>query len=538
MRKLQHLSRLILLYGSFCCFFVTNGHGQRTNVPAKVSWGEEIREPASSTISKIISTSKYGFHALRQRAAGPLNDEAVFVELYDNNYRLKRSKELNLKYKGKTRDFEDLLMIKGQLYLLTSFNNQAKKKNYLFYQKISDRLNPSNDVNYLAEIDTRNKVQEGLFDIEISQDSSKVLVYNELPYKRNTPERFAFRVFDHQFNPIWNKDITLPYNDGNFVIEKYSIDNDGNVFLLGVLFKDRVRIRRQGTPNYEYVILSYTQNGAKKDEYKIGLKDKFITDLTFKLDRQGNLVCSGFYSERGNYSIKGTYFFKINAATKQVSNQNLKEFDFQFLTEYMRPGEKRRAEKAEKSGNVNRGPELYRFSLDDLILRSDGGAVLIAEQYYVYERFFRNFDGTLRYDYYYNYNDIIVVNIRPDGSIEWTVRIPKRQETLNDGGYFSSYAMSIVKDRIYFIFNDNPRNFETRNVGNRLYNYNGRQSIVALAEIKKDGSVSEYPLFYNMDADVTTRPKLSKQVGSRKMMIYGERNRRYRFAKLEFENQN
>ena len=101
--------------------------------------------------------------------------------------------------------------------------------------------------------------------------------------------------------------------------------------------------------------------------------------------------------------------------------------------------------------------------MDQLILRNDGGALLIAEQYFVQEEYDRNQFYDPYYsnyynrnyndiDYVYNYNDIIVVNIRPDGEIEWTARIPKRQVTTNDGGYYSSYAMSIVRSKIYFVF--------------------------------------------------------------------------------------
>ncbi len=519
----------------FVLVFVSALLAQPADIPATIRWGEELREPSGTRIIKIVDSGPYGFYALRKRDTGPLATEQVYVELYDSKMKLRRSQKLELKYKGKLRDFEDLIMVGGELYLLTSFNNQAKKKNYLFYQKLSPRFRPQKDPVYLAEIDTRNKVQEGLFDLEISKDSSKVLLYNELPFKKNSPQQFAFRVLDNGFNPIWEKDIVLPYNDANFVIEEYRVDNNGNVFLLGVLFKDKVRVRRQGTPNYQYIILAYTQNGEKVDEYKIGLKDKFITDLTFRISNEGDLVCSGFYSDKGTYSIKGTYFFRIETASKEVVVKNLMPFDFKFLTEYMPDGQKRRAARAEQSGNARKAPELYRFSLDDLVLRSDGGALLVAEQYYVYERFYRFWDGSLRYDYYYNYNDIIVVNIRPDGEIEWSTRIPKQQETMNDGGYFSSYAMSIVKDRIYLIFNDNSRNFDPQNTGRRLYNFNGRQSVIALTEITKDGVVNTYPLFHNSDASVITRPKICKQIGSRKMMVYGERNRSYRFAHLEFD---
>lgn len=507
---------------------------QPSGIPARISWGEELKEPAGTLITKVIDANTAGFHVLRQKTEGSLAYEAVYVEHYDSNMKLRRSEELDLKYKGKRRDFEDVIKIGGQLYLFTSFNNQAQKKNYLFYQSLSPRLQPSKDLVKIAEIDARNKEKEGAFHLLLSRDSSRVLLYNQLPNNKREPERFALRVFDNQLRELWSRDITLPYTDQQFSVEDYRIDNDGNVYLMGVLYIDGVRERRRGRPNYQYIVLAYTRDGGDAQEYRITLGEKFITDLAFRVADDKRLVFAGFYSEKGTYSIKGTCFFRIDPQTKEIQNVNLKEFEFEFRTEFMTNGEMQRAARAEASGDVGRQPELYRFSLDELILRSDGGAVLVAEQYYVYERVYRMWDGTLRYDYFYNYNDIIVVNIRPDGSIEWATRIPKRQETYNDGGYFSSYAMSIVRDKLYFIFNDNSRNFEDDG-NNRLYNFNGRNSVIALAELRKDGQLRLYPLAFNRDAGTITRPKICKQIGSRRMMVYGERGRSYRFANLEFE---
>ena len=508
--------------------------GQRDNVPARAKWGEQLTEPAGTRITKAVAINKEGFYMLRQKNEGALANEQAFIEYYDNEMQLRKSQQLELKYKGKRRDFEDVVMIGGQLYLFTSFNNQAKKKNYLFYQKLSSRLQPSRDLVMVSEVEAQNKAKEGSFNLVISSDSSTVLLYSQLPYQKRDPERFALNVFDNQMNKLWSRDIILPYSDQQFAIEDYRIDKAGNVYLMGVLYADGVRERRRGRPNYQYIILAYTRQGEDVQEYHIALEDKFITDLAFRIGDDGNLVCAGFFSERGTYSVKGTCFFRLNASTKEISNLSFKEFGFEFRTEFMRPGELRRASRAEAGDDTGREPELFRFSLDELVLRSDGGAVLVAEQYYVYERTYRYWDGTLRFEYFYNYNDIIVVNIQPDGGIEWATRIPKRQETVNDGGYFSSYAMSIVRDRLYFIFNDNSRNFSTDG-NSRLYNFNGRNSIVALAELRKDGQLSMYPLFNNRDADIITRPKICKQIGSRRMMVYGESGRQYRFAELEFE---
>ncbi|MEN0004454.1 MAG: hypothetical protein AAF798_09930 [Bacteroidota bacterium] len=507
---------------------------QQGKGPAMVTWGESIKEPSGSFISKVIASGKYGFYALRQKREGAFSGERAYAEFYDSAMRLQRSTKLELKYKGKVREFEDLVMVGGRLYLLTSFNNRAKRKNYLFRQEVDKKsLQPNAKLKKMGEIDSRDEYRDGAFSLVVSSDSSKVLVHSQLPYERRQPERFAFQVYDQEFNTLWKKDIALPYSDGSFTVEEYQVDDQGNVYLLGIIYSDS-RMERGGSPTYQYTILAYRNNGEDFQEYRIALDDKFITDLTFRIDRKGELVCTGFYSDRGVRSVKGTYYLKIDPQSQAVSSQNLMAFEFDFLTETLSDRKKARAMEAQREGDTDRTPELYRFSLDKLILRSDGGALLVAEQFYRYERVWRTWDGLLQTDFFYHYNDLIVVNIRPDGTIEWATRIPKRQETVNDGGYYSSYAMSIVRDKIYFIFNDNPRNFNPDS--NRLYNYNGKSSVIALVELRKDGEYSAFPLFNNRDADVVTRPIICKQIGSRKMMIYGEWGSRYRFGTLEFLN--
>ncbi|MCH2081588.1 MAG: hypothetical protein MK226_04315 [Saprospiraceae bacterium] len=532
--------RILLVF--LCSIFGFSCLAQTNSAPADVVWGEELREPSGSYIEKLISYGTWGFYALRKKEASSFSKASAYIERYDSNSKLRKSKELNLKYKKKTRLFEDLILVGGELYLFTSFNNRSQKKNYLFAQKINrKRLIPEKKLTKIAEISTKSEHRAGQFDIEISKDSSKVLVYNQLPYQKREPERFAFRVYDNQFNSIWEKDITLPYNDEKFEVKEYSVDNQGNIYVLGIIYQDRNRRERAGRPTYQYTILSYTAQGEKFQEYKISLGDKFISELTFRIDRNGHLVCSGFYSEKNSYSVKGTYFFRLDPITEEVLNINSKEFDFEFRSALLSRSGKRRAEQAERQNNTRKEPELLNYALDDLILRSDGGALLIAEQFFVRQYAVRDFfdprsrfgGSTLRYDYYYNYNDIIIVNIKPTGEIEWATRIPKIQETLNDGGYYSSYAKAIVRDKIYFVYNDNNRNFSKDS--KRIYNFNGRNSVIAVTEVSIDGSTQKFPLFSNRDAGVITRPKICKQIGLRKMVIFGERGRTYRFGNLSFE---
>ncbi len=529
------------LFSIFFFLFTITLFGQEAS-ETYIDWGQEMREPAGSSLAKIIATGAEGFYGLRIKQGGTLENAKVIIEHYGDDMNVKKAREIDLKYKKKNRVFQDIVMVGRQLYLITSFHNEAKKKNYLFRQKIHNtRLTTSErDLELISEIDTRSVVRDGSFDIILAKDSSKVLIYNKLPTKNREAEQFNLKVYDDSFEMLWSKDITLPYDDKVFRVEEYRVDKAGNAYLMGVIFKDGVRVRRNGQANYEYVILAYTNQGALANEYRINLEDVFVTDLTFRVAKDGDLVCSGFYSERGTYSMKGTYFFRLDAETKEIYNQNLKEFDFEFLTENYGEGQKARAERAEVRGDKLRAPELYRFALDDLILRSDGGALLIAEQFYVQE--YTNpvggysagrFNNNYQREFYYYYNDIIVVNIKPDGGIEWATRIPKRQVTRNDGGYFSSYAMSIVRDKLYFVYNDNRRNLEEDN--RRLHNFDGRNSIVVLSEINKTGDLITTPLFPNREMKLITRPKICRQIGRKSMAIYAELRNKFRFADLQFD---
>jgi len=379
---------------------------------------------------------------------------------------------LELKYEGKERDFERVILLNGQLYFFTSFANQAKKKNYLFYQTLNERLIPSKKLVKISEVDALNKDRKGDFNLETSRDSSKILVYSQLPYQRKEPERFSLQVFNDSLGLLWEKNIVLPYSDKLFSVEEYQVDNQGDVYLLGILYKDNSGLRRRDTSDYKYVILSYKKDGAE-DVYEVENSSYFLTDLTLRIANNGQLTCAGFYSNRGlisqrnsvpilpgfgnfvdrqkgTHTVAGACFLRIDPKSRAILEQNFKPFDFEFLTDHLSEGAKERAQRAKEKGDTKREPELYQMKLDELILRSDGGAVLIAEQYSTQEYTYY-YQGISHTERYYNYYDIIVVNIRPNGEIEWATRIPKRQETVNDDGYFSSYALTVVRDRFYFI---------------------------------------------------------------------------------------
>jgi len=200
-----------------------------------------------------------------------------------------------------------------------------------------------------------------------------------------------------------------------------------------------------GKPNYTFRLFydALEKGDTALNNIEMELEEKFITDLQLAFTKKGDIIGAGFYSEEGTKSIKGSYYIKLNK-NKIPERQ-----------------EKRLRRRSEQGKTV----ELYEYDLDRLILRDDGGVVLLAEQYYIstYSR-----SANFASDPYannrrevvnnYHYNDIIIVNINPDGNIEWANKIPKQQTTSGDNGYYSSYQPAVIKNKIYLFYNDNPKN--------------------------------------------------------------------------------
>ena len=515
-----------------------------------------------------MATEGGGFYTLRMHHGGALGNGAQkpIVEYYNSSMKLVRSRELDLSYKGKDRFLKDVVMVGGRLWMVSFFYNEKHEKTYLFAQEINkNTLNLMKDIVKVGEQDETNRERQDVFSLAQSRDSSKIVIFNQQPNSKDG-QSFSLVVYNSDFNELWAKEAKLPYGKKNFKVEDYQVDNKGNVYLLGIIYTEGAnRLEKHGKATYQYDIVAYMRDSTiDVQEYKIALKDKFVTDLTFRIADDGEMVCAGFYSEKDAKGLKGSCFFKVNPKTKDMTSISTREFDFNFMTANLSDKSKMQAKAAIEKNDKEREPELFDYSLDKLIMRSDGGVIMIAEQYFIEERLLNNspygyspyygysawsspyyssfYDpygyrynrSNRRADYYYNYNDIIVVNIQPDGEIAWTSRIPKHQISVNDGGIYSSYSMSIVADKLYFAYNENPKNLDPNRKKN-VAETPDKYSVVTLAEVARDGSLKRYPMFSNRDKGVVTRPKICRQVGRRDMAIYGESGRSYRFGVLSFD---
>lgn len=286
----------------------------------------------------------------------------------------------------------------------------------------------------------------------LSPDKRRLLCYKNLQNRRES-EKILYYTFDEEGDLVRNGEIDIRYPDERFRVRNLRISNRGNIYLLGQFFaRDRVR-----NPNdFKYLIYAYDVSREEGVELPIDIGGRFISNLAFRLDRQDNLYLAGFYSNQAEDQLAGTLFQKISAEGELLQNV-IQPFSDQFLSNYL------------SSGQINRGKELRNFQMDPdngIILRSDGGVLLLAEQFYVTYQSYRDQFGFWVDREIYHFDDVVLTSIGNTGEIEWQAIVEKMQQS--DQPQTLSFFNAIGARGVYIIYEYKPRRADFNLYYNRV----------------------------------------------------------------------
>jgi hypothetical protein len=179
-------------------------------------------------------------------------------------------------------------------------------------------------------------------------------------------------------------------------------------------------------------------------------------------------------------------------------------------------------------GKVNNDkPQLESFFINKLLLRKDGGVIIFGEnQRTVYRRSvysnnrqfgFRD-PGSYRNLTDYYHENIIVLNINPDGTKAWEEILPKQQYSQDDGGYFSSYFVFTTPSRIRVLYSDEIKANSTMS----------EYVIDPLGHFERNSVLStEYQ-------DLRLRIKDATQISNSEIVVPSEKSGKINLVKIKF----
>jgi len=271
-------------------------------------------------------------------------------------------------------------------------------------------------------------------DVIRSEDKNCLVVYNDV--ERSKLEAICFRLDKMQV--LWDKEISLENESDNDAPSAMVLSNAGEFFIAS-----EDNNRRSKIEEHQYTILGVSSGPDKL--IKIPLNNFLINNEKFTFDNaQNRLLAAGLYAEKNRERANGVFFLAIPDTGPHVLNYE--PFDDKFISIL------RRKDVEDDTKGISDA------DVDQLILRQDGGLLLLAERHHEVQRGASAGRGFWRegmrmvIDYYYE--DIMIIAMYPDGRTQWKTVLHKKQYSQDDEGTFSSYYMVRNTDKLRLLFND------------------------------------------------------------------------------------
>ncbi len=333
-------------------------------------------------------------------------------------------------------------------------------------------------------------------------------------------DKIGFHVFDENMNKLWSNEFTMPYTEAIMDNADFSIDENGNAYLLAKVYDSEKRKevdKETGMPGYHYEVLKFTKESSKVSTSVITMDNYFLRVASLIESPSHEMIIACTYSKKAkNQGTDGVFLAVLDQSNKVVKFKNgYYEFPLEELTKFESKRSKRKMEK-------NEDYEAPNVRVREVNVGKDGSVFISCEEFYVKVNYnYNNGRTTTTYTYYYQ--DILASKIAPDGKFEWLRKIPKNQRSaprnqsygfLSGGPYRGTLGYKLISDAsgYYFLFLDNKKNMEMEDDDVSKYHLDGAGGQVVVVKLDPDGKYSKELLFDTREEDVMIFPAEFKQI--------------------------
>ncbi len=426
-------------------------------------------------------------------------DTKHLLTAYDRNMRQVWEKEMELRGKN-IRILESVARQDGTaFYLLYLFRDRGRN----FLQL--DRFNPAGNLQ-----DSTTLVDFGVFvttpedDIIRSEDETKLLL---LVTEQQTKVR-CIGIDLTELKTLYDRELTP---DRFFFGEDFvqaELTNEGEMYF--IFQRDNFRSKRK-EHKYEVHRLTAAEDA---NSFELNMGDSLTYDIVFRYDNLNRqLVAAGLYTTKDFSRADGYFWIKYVPQGNATARPVFTPFPINLV------------KNIEGNKFNKKQPNIDELSVSNLVLRQDGGGLIITEKNRQLERrsnasrtqIVNNFGERPLVDYHYD--EMIVFSVHPDGEPHWSNILHKKQYSQDDGGVYSSYLMMENPSTLRFLFNDEIR-FE-----NTVSEYivNGR------------GEFDRNSLFNTRDLNLRLRFRDGVQVAANEVILPSEHRNRLRLVKMTYE---
>ena len=279
----------------------------------------------------------------------------------------------------------------------------------------------------------------------VKSEDRNVFLMTEVENERIV-SAFAYHLDERRL--MWTADFDFGHINFREDYRKTLLTNEGTMFV--VFERNNTRFRKK---DHSIEVFRFDHNDQSFVSSSLPLSDFITYDAFFKYDNvNDNVVILGLHSDRQAGDTDGIFHITINA--QDIANVSISKVDYN--EELV----------ADFHGKYNPKKEtLYNLDVQDIILRQDGGLIMLAEENKEYERLAyggrRDYYGSTRFSVDYYYEDLVLVSIHPDGTPHWQKLLPKKQYSNDDQAAYSSYFLFRNPSFLRILYNDEIRNENT-----------------------------------------------------------------------------
>ena len=342
----------------------------------------------------------------------------------------------------------------------------------------------------------------------LSKDKRKVATYIVYPQKDGTTI-INTNLMDRDLKILSQNETVLSVRERPAILKKVYVNNEGLFFFVS---GERANRKRKDFAANTYWVSILNPGQSTIEEIELHQPGIYLKEVEVGIDNiNNNVVLAGLFANRSANIASGMFYTVIDLESMEYLQKRFEEFNSELVTKL-----------TGKSKNKTGG--LSSFKVDQLILRQDGGAIMVTESEFTTTEtrgapsFYPSmFYSTITYTYYH-YNDLLVFSIHPDGTTHWHKIIRKKQFSEGDDGFYSSYNLSFDRNEMQFIFNEEV----SANTAIIKHSING------IGEMEKEIILGD------IRDEILLVPRLGKQIGSKELILPSIFRNKLRLVKLTF----
>lgn len=459
-----------------------------------------------------ISTELVGYNILGKNKNGDVMIYKKFryedeIDIYDKQMSFKRRKDITIG----NLNYETVEVYKSGDHIFHFYTYKDNKMLYLAVQHYNQDIEKKGAPVVLDS--SSQKLGETFTDFKIAKASTTpyYLIYKyEMSIGRI--DKLFTMVMDADAKIQQKNEINLPDENYSPSLIKEMITDEGQAVFL---FENEEYNCKKDKDATQYTFIFPKANNTYVSTNLNG-GDYCFDELNYSIDNAFNKITAiGFLKSDNKDYMVGYKYLHIDMNNGSTPTN----YNYLFPLETMDEIAGLTKEKSIKTLPV--------YQIGTIIPRADGGALMVAEYYdktvesYDYTNYdpYYGYRTSTRQVEFYEYDDILLFSIQPNGQPSWNTVIRKKQVSREDKGVNSSYGIMYGKEKLIFIFNEDVE----------------QNTNVLQYEMLADGTLDRKSLFNANQQEVQVRPISAQQIAYNEIIIPSIYKKNLSFVKLQFQ---